>query len=256
MPRPRSITATVSFVQGRGAKPWLVQYRALDAKTGTRRRFPEWFATEADARAQKARIDKAVALEAAKTAPVTSTTTGPVTFRAHYDEWLRERVARMKPGTQTMYESNLRCHVLDLLGHVLVTDETLTSREITQVITKRTAAGLSWAMQKNVLKSISACLGCAVEWKRLTTNPADGLIEKLRDDSYDEPEPNPLTRDQVFAFLHWVRTDGRELPPGYRPRQNQCGRQDDAQALARVSPEDRALVPLLPAAVRHRDAAQ
>lgn len=214
MPRPRSLNATVAFMRGR-VKPWRVEWRAFDDQLGKRRRYNEHFATEAEANTRQATINASVARETST--PPAPTTTGAVTFRAHAVEWLTTIVVRRKPGSAAVYERNLRNHVYPHLGDVLVTPATLTVREVSRVITKCATAGMSWGHQVNILRALSTCLRWAVKWQRLATNPATGLYVDLKDESWDEPEPHPFTREQMFAFLHWVRTNGREVPADYRP---------------------------------------
>jgi integrase len=223
MARPLVHTMTVRHVAGRPA-PWGVFWRGPDPTTGKRRTFALFFATEAEAVAEKARHEaNAAALpppppaatavpakpKAAPPRPADQNDLAgdPGTFQQFAERWQTAIVSRKKPSTQKMYRDTLETHVYPTLGPVKV--KAIGTEQIVLVVTTRAAAGVGWGTQKAIIRVVSSCLRWAVRFGHLSHNPCLQLTKELRDDSagdYEEPEPNPLSAVQATAFLSWLRT--------------------------------------------------
>jgi integrase len=129
---------------------------------------------------------------------------GRGTFAQFADAWLATIGPRKKRSTARMYGSVLRTHVYPRIGSVRLT--TITIETIVSLVSDGAAAGVSWGTQKAIIRVVSACLHWAVRFRFLAANPCLQLVKDLKDTSYTEPEPNPLTPADASAFLTWVQT--------------------------------------------------
>jgi integrase len=148
------------------------------------------------------------------TAPKGSLTVGQVA-----KEWLDTYVVRRKAATWVSYETTLRNHILPFIGDVKVRQGVLGTSVVLGLVDKLAQNGVSWPTQRVAVRVLSSLLQWALLYEHLLANPCVGMIRKLRNDSngdYEEPEPNPLTREQADAFLTWVRT-GRVVGNPDRP---------------------------------------
>lgn len=217
MGRPASDRVTVCRVNNRRVKPWGLFWRAYSEKTGKRERGQVYFETEADARAEAAKVEGHLAkLAAAQPPPLPALTKRGVTVREHLEEWLASIVSRRKASTRESYTSVIRTHVLPVVGDLVLSPQTFGPHDIGRVITMMEARGLSWGYQQLALLVLSSSMYWAVQWGRLTMNPCTRLGRGLKPASAVAPEPNPLTSAEMEAFLQFVQTG--TLPDGYEPR--------------------------------------
>jgi len=193
--------------------------------SGERVRRSKHFATEADAVAFKAKAERLAATlppppptPASCSRPVPAagthrtamdagadlTDAGRGTFEQFADAWLTSIVARKKRSTARMYGTTLRTHVYPRIGRTALAAVNIET--IVSCVSACAAAGVSWGTQKAIIRTISACLRWAVRFRFLATNPCLQLIKDLKENSYVEPEPNPLSATEAADFLHWILT--------------------------------------------------
>jgi integrase len=217
MGRPPSDRVTVCRVNNRRVKPWGLFWRAYSEKTGKRERGQVYFETEADARAEAAKVEGHLAkLAAAHPPPLVALTKRGVTVREHLEEWLVSIVARRKASTRESYTSVVRKHVTPVVGDLVLSPQTFGPHDIGRVITAMEARGLSWGYQQLALLVLSSSMYWAVQWGRLLNNPCTRLGRGLKPATAVAPEPNPLTAAEMEAFLSVVQTG--TLPADYEPR--------------------------------------
>jgi len=235
MARPRSHRMTVGQVANDvRVATWYVRWRRTDV-TGDRRPVTQWFLTEADAVAFKAKHEGHAAALPPPPALAPPPATGPTgdalaadpgSFHTFAERWLTTIVARKKAATRRSYRGLLETHVYATLGAVPLA--TIDAECIVGLIAARAAAGVAWGTQKAIIRVLSTCLRWAVRYKHLTHNPCLQLMKELRDDSlgeYEDPEPNPLTADQTRNFLAWLQTGQVPGHPARAPLERRRGGQ-------------------------------
>lgn len=229
MPRPRSSRITVCHVNNRRVKPWALFWRAYDEKTGTRKRDQLYFATEAEARAQAAKIEA----QLAKLTKPTPLPTATATVGTHLEEWLTRIVGRGKASSAETYGTVVRKHIIPVVGDLEIA--TFGPHEVSLVVETMHRAGLSRGYQKLALLVLSSGLTVAIEWKRLATNPCRGILRRLKLPTTRQ-RPNPFTFAEMEAFLSFIQTG--HLPAEYdptRPREEDDGHRsvDDGRLVRR-----------------------
>jgi integrase len=187
-------------------QPWIVIYQRKGE--GNKGRKKKSFATEADAQLYARRLLKAIATVPPLGVDAPTVPPGTVTYETFARDWLHTVVGRRKPATQVSYESLMRNHILPTLGPVPLADETMTVDAVARMLADCRDRGIEWGTQKSVLGVLGSSLSWALRTRKIKVNPCSGLSRSFRDDSADyvEPEPNPMTRDQMDAFLHWLLT--------------------------------------------------
>lgn len=225
MARPESDRVTVRHVSTRRVTPWGVYWRAFNEATRRRERQAKHFATETEAQQHAAVVQRELDrvrgwLARLAPGPLATTTPERVTVAMQIKTFLDTQAPRRKASTFAVYESQLRTHVVPVIGDVVLS--ALTTDHITLVATTAATNGHPWGMQRNILKTLSACL----RWVSpplgtlLPTNPVRGLLRELVDSNWREPEPNPLTFAQQRAFLAWLQTG--TVPADYEPREREA----------------------------------
>jgi integrase len=215
MARPLSHDISIRHVPEQSpTKPWRVQWK--QTINGERKKVSRFFVTEAGAQQLKTEIEQQsgtlpAALPAPRptksvAAPAVKTSSGKLTYQGFADKWLEDIISRRKHSTQRSYAGILETHLYPHLGTLEVGDIDVPA--ITAMLTARRAAGVEWGTQQAILRVLSTSLTWARHTQKIKYNPAFGLAKILKDDSgtYEDPEPNPLTREQADAFLHWLAT--------------------------------------------------
>lgn len=141
-----------------------------------------------------------------------------MTLAQWLDIWLDEYVApSVKPLTYSSYKSQIEIHIKYMLGNLKLTD--ITSAQLQKFCNdltrgkklspksakSRSGEGLSAKSVKNTMAVLSKALQQAVEVKYLPYNPVNAV--KLP--RVVKPEINPLTEDEVTAFLSEIKSDER-----------------------------------------------
>lgn len=138
------------------------------------------------------------------------------TFETMAHRWLEEHVKPLKKAsTYLAYRNAIVNHLVPCMGSWPVNDETLTKPRLRHLLkTELKARGASLKTRRFCQARLAQVLSWAMGElppKQLTYNPAVGESAFLRTPEEEEPEdtePNPMTRDQVEAFLTWI-TDHR-----------------------------------------------
>jgi integrase len=214
MGRPRSETVEVRYRPGR-VKPWEARYWVTE--DGKRKPVSKFFTTEADAHTMKVQQDSVTAAERERrvqagakfAAAAHAGAKADRRFGAFVEEWFRTVITRRKASTRNSYRQVMDTHILPTLGAIELADETFGVQQITEMLTVRAEAGVTWGTQKVIIRVVSSALTYAVHCRRLRANPALKLAAFLKDTNatdYDDPEPNPLTPTQFDAFIHWLET--------------------------------------------------
>lgn len=232
MARPHSEAIHLFFNKHRRVTPWGVRYRGIDKKTGKRRRFSPYFATEKEALDLKTDIEKELRQLAA--APVSTVPMrGQSTFQTYGRYFLGQLDAVRTASTIDGYRRILEKHVFPHIGHDILSPETFGTDTIARLMAILVKRQMPYPQQVMVLKVVGSCLDWAKTDKFLTENPVPEVVEKRSTPSeYRKPEPNPLTAEQARAFLHWIEFD--EVPANYQPAGRRRG-QKPRQSLAESS---------------------
>lgn len=213
MARPQSDRVIVRPVRSRRLTPWGMFWRAFDPQTGKRERQSAHYATEAEALAEAAQIERLLTRirPAARTAAPVSRV-GGVTLGEHITEWLDTIVTRRKASSEANYRSLMKVNVIEQdFGDLVLA--TFGAHEVTSIVRIAEQRGLAWSSQRLLIDVISAAMDWAVKWKRLAANPCDKLARELKPSTAVDRGPNPLTFAEMEAFLQFLRTG--TLPKGY-----------------------------------------
>jgi len=186
--------------------PWLVLYQLKGQ--GNKGRKKESYATEAEARDRERRLTKAIATVPPIGVDAAAVPAGTITYETFARDWLKTVGGRRKPATQVSYASLMRNHILPTLGPVPLADETMNVDAVARMLADCRDRGIEWGTQKSALGVLGSSLSWALRTRKIKVNPCHGLTRSFRDDSADyvEPEPNPMTREQMDAFLYWLQT--------------------------------------------------
>src|SRR5262245_9151569 len=181
MARPLKHTITVKYWPNpTRAHAWGATWRAPDPVTGKRKDVWQFFATETDARAFKAKHEAAAATlppppptvtpaPSGPPAPAADPLTDPGSFQVFAEHWLTTIASRRKAATQRSYRGILETHVFPTLGARPL--RTIDTAAIVAVVAARAAAGVEWGTQKAIIRVLSTCLRWAVRYKHLAHNP-------------------------------------------------------------------------------------
>jgi len=206
----------------------------VDVRLNGKRHAPsKFFATEAEAEeayassvvtvtelraeaAQQARLTKALNVPALPRAPK-----GAVLFETLALDWLEKAVKppRKTASTYRGYKGLLERHLFPIMRSWPVNAATMSPDQVTEVLRDHLhKKGLSLSTRI----ACQRCLGAFFTWvkKRLPHllpygNPAEKLSSDIRQDAEMgirlRKEANPMTRQQVEAFLTWVKEHAPEV---------------------------------------------
>jgi integrase len=129
------------------------------------------------------------------------------------NEWLP--ALNVRPSTASSYARNLRLHVLPAIGSLQVQaiDPAQLNRLYTTLVTSghrghRTGDGLSVRTVRYVHTIVHRVFRDAIEWNRLSRNPADAARPpRAKDAKEAAPEMRTWTGQQLGAFLRWIADD-------------------------------------------------
>ncbi|MDB4106686.1 tyrosine-type recombinase/integrase [Akkermansiaceae bacterium] len=116
--------------------------------------------------------------------------------REWMEEWLKEKVATVKPGTVAFYKSTTKCF-LSFLGEKADNHlETITSEDVRSYRDSIVANGRTGKTANHKLKCVRSIFGDAVKASALLQNPASSVKSVNEDDSTSrEPfAPNEITQ--------------------------------------------------------------
>jgi integrase len=208
----------------RGELAWGV---FVDVRFEGKRYSPsKFFATEAEAEAhypaaaaEVTKLREELAREAAlkqalAVPPLPQAPKGTLLFETLALRWLEEecKPPRKTAATYVNYQGLLKRHLLPIMRAWPVNDEVLSKKRLKEVLkTELHAKKVSLTTRVSCQRCLSALFTWALSElppKQLQINPAMKLGSRLlrQDDEVDvrlRQEPNPMTRDQVEAFLTW-----------------------------------------------------
>jgi len=212
------------------ALPWGLY---VDARIGGERvSGTKFFATEAEAEAQypvaaaditrrRTQAEQQAALQKALNVPVLpEAPRGKVLFETLTTKWLDEYVKEsFTAATYRNYKGLLDRYLLPIMRSWPVDDRTMEKTRIKFVLREQLyKAGVPLPTRRACQRCLSACFNwieSELPGGLLTRNPASKLGKFLRqkDEKHVilKPQPNPMTRVQVEAFLTWQEQHYPEL---------------------------------------------
>ena len=155
-----------------------------------------------------ATFDEAVgydgAVKAGRVARDVPTRAVPITFGQYAAQWLRTKQRTKRSGTSTLYECELRRHVLPYFAHTPLA--AIHRRDVQGWVDTLAGSGLAPATVRHCYRAVFKSV--------INTAVLDGLLEVNPCYKIEQPEPrpqrfDPLTTDQVTVIA-------RQVPERYR----------------------------------------
>ncbi len=123
------------------------------------------------------------------------------TLAVYAERWLTGERDTLRPSTIKFYRDNLTNHVLPALGTLR-----LSAIRRTQVLElTRGLTGLSPVARSGVRRTLSACLGAAIDEELIESNPCRSTRRKSGRGNTARPEPDPLTREEARLLAETAR---------------------------------------------------
>jgi integrase len=110
---------------------------------------------------------------------------------------------RCKPSTVQFYETNVKQHVLPIIGSKPI--GTISKEDCRAIIAACAEKGLRRGTIRNVCRTLSALLTDAVDDGLLAANPALRLDKYYKNVDETDPRINPLTVEEARVFLDTAR---------------------------------------------------
>lgn len=132
-------------------------------------------------------------------APATDTKT----VQQYATDWLVTAKGALKASTVAFYDGALQQHIVPALGTRSVAS--LNREDCRSLIATCRAKGLKVSTVRGIARTLSTILTQAVEDQILAANPALRLGRFLRYGDHEEPQPDPLTPDEVTTVLEKAR---------------------------------------------------
>jgi len=114
----------------------------------------------------------------------------------------------LRSTTQSSYESNYRVHILPTLGHRRLNE--ITRAQVKDLVASLVEKGLARPTIRIITAQLCALLNQAIEDGIIDFNPATNLAKFYKNAPIRHKEIQPLTEDEIRAFLRSVLQHARQ----------------------------------------------